>query len=129
LRAITKETLLLVQPKPIQRLDPSKALLDQMRTLVESHHSYFVVGVAFDYQSERIFQFCTTTGMAYVRLQNPYIYPGNGNHWTPEGHEFVAKRIYDYLQGTQLLVRAGPKTASGARSNGATGDPRPGWSE
>ncbi|MFT5375508.1 MAG: hypothetical protein ACI906_002334 [Candidatus Latescibacterota bacterium] len=42
-------------------------------------------------------QFCDHIGIPCIDLSTQLVYPGTGNHWTPQGHDLVAQRIYKFL--------------------------------
>jgi hypothetical protein len=76
--------------------DPTAYLLVAMKQFVESRGARFVIG--FEGKARRnAYQFCEEQKIDYVRLENSFVYPSAWGHWTPEGHRFVAQKIYDFL--------------------------------
>jgi hypothetical protein len=100
-RAVAKVFLRVVQRR-IRVQDPTAVLLVAMKQFVESRGAAFVVG--FEGRARgNPYRFCEEQNINYVRLENASVYPSAWGHWTPEGHRFVAQKIYDCLVQKNLL--------------------------
>jgi hypothetical protein len=84
-----------VNPPEVELKNPTLPILENMHKFLNDKGAQFIIGLgASNLELEK---FLTSKNIPYVRLSNPYTYPGAGQHWTPEGHTFVSEQIYDFL--------------------------------
>lgn len=95
-------------------VDPTHALLRELRRYCESHGARFYVMMVNDMPDED--RFFDTEHVPYVKLLDNLRYPGNGQHWTPEGHRVTADRLYRFLQVQGLTGSSLRPTAAGGLS-------------
>ncbi|SVB33892.1 uncharacterized protein METZ01_LOCUS186746, partial [marine metagenome] len=62
------------------------------------------MGIFVSYKLEHKFTFTYFEGTVMATsipttdlLENPYRYPHFRRHWTPDGHRYVSRKIYDYM--------------------------------
>lgn len=101
-RAIVRGHLRISQLQ-IKNIDPTVQIIGAMNDFLNSSGAIFIVGFIDD--SLEVEAFCKKNGIRYLSLNNPYRYPGYGKHWTPEGHDYVNKKIYDLFSENKLLDR------------------------
>jgi hypothetical protein len=75
--------------------DPTDELVAMMAGLVESRGAKFLVGLQF--HEPQIEAMLRARGIPFTAFDDAPTYPANGNHWTPEGHEIVARRLMPLL--------------------------------
>jgi hypothetical protein len=85
--------------------DPTERLVDMMRGLVETRGAKFLVGL--QYHEPQIEAFLRARGIPFTAFDGAPTYPHDGNHWTPEGHEVVARRLAPLLADAGI-AGAGP---------------------
>lgn len=83
-------------PMPDGAPDPTVAILEAMHDFVRDHQATLVVGVTG--AAPALALACARMGVRYVDLSNAYRYADGGGHWTPEGHQFAADKLYPVLQ-------------------------------
>jgi hypothetical protein len=66
-----------------------------MNAFLKENHTIFIVG--FIDREPSLEAICKEKNIPYISLQNSYRYPENGNHWTPKGHDFICKAVYNFL--------------------------------
>ena len=84
--------------------DPTEAIFIALKKYVESKGSQLVIGLVDGNQLTEETQWCQQHDIQHVLLSNNYKYPSHGNHWTPEGHQFVSKKIFDFLKNNQPQI-------------------------
>jgi hypothetical protein len=83
--------------------DPTEALIDMMRAEVEARGAKFLLAVqGRDAKLEAHLQ---GRGIPFVTLEGAEHYRGDGDHWTPKGHLFVADRIMGLLSQVGAVER------------------------
>ncbi len=85
---------------PTHTTNPTVYILDAMNEYLKAHDTQFAIG--FHGYSAMPFgcterKFCDQLGIPCVDLQTELVYPAAGGHWTPEGHDIVARRIDRFL--------------------------------
>lgn len=86
----------LLLPEPVEVRDPTGDLINNIKLVAKAKGAQLIVG-ATD-KIARLPELCALIGVKYIDLQTSQRYTGRGNHWTPEGHEFVAGRIFEQLK-------------------------------
>ena len=86
------------RPKRIHSNDPSLELILKIRSFVESKGAKFFLAFTDDKGTAERCSVCKSKNIPYLLLTNDLRYEKKGNHWTPEGHEFVSNKIYELLQ-------------------------------
>jgi lysophospholipase L1-like esterase len=93
----TLAALALAPREPVVRVDdPTEDLLLAERRLVRLLGSKFAVG--FVERNEPLEAACLRAGIPIIHFAGAAKYPEPGNHWTPDGHAEVARRLLDRLQ-------------------------------
>lgn len=82
--------------------DPTQLLLDKFQKLTFESGAKFILAFADCSIEEAKAKIHNLNDFITIGLQNDHVYPSNGNHWTPEGHDTVCKIIYDYLKTFEL---------------------------
>jgi hypothetical protein len=83
--------------------DPTERLVDKMAEFVTANGAKFFVGIqGTDAELTRHLQ---DRKIPFVSLDGAPFYPGAsvGGHWTPEGHQVVANRIFDLLSASKAV--------------------------
>ena len=81
--------------------DPTEAIFIAMKKYVEERGSKLIIGFTNADATSKETKWCKQNNIDYLLLKNTFIYPSNGNHWTPAGHQFVAEKIFSYLKINQ----------------------------
>jgi hypothetical protein len=71
--------------------DPTEHLIGMMREHVESQGAKFLVGL--QYREPVLEAALAAQKIPYVSFDGAEHYFGDGDHWTPKGHELVAERV------------------------------------
>lgn len=71
--------------------DPTERLIGMMREFVESKGAKFLVGL--QYREPQLEAVLTAQKIPHVSFDGAEHYFGDGDHWTPKGHELVADRL------------------------------------
>jgi len=90
-------------PLLIELPDPTLAILEEMRSYVESRGARFRIGLQGTIGPLSLA--LLRKNLRFVHLTNPYHFSEMGEHWTPEGHAFVADTIHEYLIREGLVPR------------------------
>jgi len=94
--------LKLTLPKLITINDPTSKIVSGMKNYIESQGAKFIIAFTHDTDEGEVCPFCgDNTG--YVFLTNNFTYEGNGYHWTPEGHDYVCRKLYRFLLNRNYL--------------------------
>jgi len=87
-------------PRPVENpKPPTGALLLDMRGYVAKNGAFFAVGL--QHSNDELENFLKKFNIPFVDLTTTnaaHCYPTHGNHWTPEGHSFVADKINAFLE-------------------------------
>jgi hypothetical protein len=77
--------------------DPSEMLIDKIRAFVEANDARFLVGLQST--DTALVRHLEAARIPFVTFDGAAAYPGaaSGAHWTPEGHKFVADRLFGLL--------------------------------
>jgi len=71
--------------------DPTERLIGMMREFVQSKGAKFLVGL--QYREPQLEDFLGTQKIPFVSFDGAEHEQGDGDHWTPKGHELVAERL------------------------------------
>ena len=72
-----------------------------MRDFVQSHGARFMVGLQD--KGSGLEPFLTAQNIPFTSLEGAEHHFGDGDHWTPNGHAFVAKRLTTLLSETGAI--------------------------
>ena len=89
-RVAVSAYVLIANPQ-ITVADPTERLIDMMRVFVESKGAKFLVGL--QYREPKLEAALAAQKIPYVSFDGAEHYFGDGDHWTPKGHEMVADRL------------------------------------
>lgn len=82
-------------PPALHNPNPTGAILRDLQKYLQSRGTPLLIGLTRSHPHlEEFLQFFK---IPYVDLSNPYRYATFGQHWTPEGHAFVADHIEKFL--------------------------------
>ena len=81
--------------------DPTERLIGMMRDFVQSHGARFMVGLQD--KGSGLEPFLTAQNIPFTSLEGAEHHFGDGDHWTPNGHAFVAKRLTTLLSETGAI--------------------------
>jgi hypothetical protein len=86
--------------------DPTERLIDKMRAFVEANGAKFLVGLQSSDQP--LIAHLKANRIPYVSFDGADFYRdiSVGGHWTPEGHKFVADRLFDFLSQNTVIPAA-----------------------
>ena len=103
-RVAVSAYVLLTHP-PISVPDPTERLIATMKDFAESQGATFLVGL--QYQETALEAALTAQKIPYTSFDGADHELGDGDHWTPKGHEFVAERLLGLLKanGTNTPAR------------------------
>jgi hypothetical protein len=86
----------LASPRVLQiQPNPTGAIIRDLQKYVGSKGALFVVGLTW--HNPPLEQFLTYYKIPFVDLSTDLRYSGMGNHWSAEGHTFVADKIDQFL--------------------------------
>jgi hypothetical protein len=85
-----------------QNPDPTLAILEALRGYLSERGCPLRIGIHGG--STKLPYALELDGFRFVDLDNNYRFPEHGRHWTPEGHRYVASKLYDYLLSEKLLL-------------------------
>lgn len=75
--------------------DPTYQIFEEMNNYLNAKGSKLVVGTIEN--DIKTMEFFASKNISYINLYNTHRYGEHGKHWTPEGHDFAAQKIYEYL--------------------------------
>jgi hypothetical protein len=101
--------ILTAPPDYLASNPPTHAILADMQRFIESKGGQLIVGLQSAYPELEMF--LKEQNIPYVDLSNPYRYPTQSRHWTPQGHTFVSDKIKAFLLNGHYLQNAVEKTA------------------
>ena len=93
-RVAVSAYVLIVNP-PVMVPDPTERLVGMMREFVESQGAKFLVGL--QYREPQLEAFLGAHKLPYASFDGAEHYFGDGDHWTPNGHDLVADRLMTLL--------------------------------
>lgn len=77
--------------------NPTVLIMEEIKVFSKKNGAEFAIGFVGDNNYEQKKSICEKNNFNYLFLKNPYIYPTHGFHWTPQGHDIVASKIYQFL--------------------------------
>ena len=83
---------------------PSEPLILAIREYTEKHGAWCYVGFNHISEDEREFRFCEEFKLSCLDLSTDLRFPERGEHWTPNGHQFVANQILNELKNKGVLI-------------------------
>jgi hypothetical protein len=81
---------------PVSVPDPTERLISMMKEFVESHGAKFLVGL--QYREPGLESALIQMKIPYTSFDGAEHEFGDGDHWTPKGHELVAERLLTLLR-------------------------------
>ena len=105
-RLVVSLYLSLARPE-IHVPDPSEQLIVMTRQFAERHGAKFLVGLQD--RDPELEAFLGAQGIPYASFAGAEHYPSNGEHWTPQGHALVAKRLMALLAENGNLPSDNPR--------------------
>jgi len=94
----------LVASPPVTVPDPTERLIAMMKAFVESQGAKFLVGL--QYREAPLEAALTAQKIPYTSFDGAEHEFGDGDHWTPKGHELVAERLMTLLKDNGLTTPA-----------------------
>jgi len=92
--------------------DPTERLISAIHDFVGAHGARLVV--ALQSTDGRMVAHLASEGIPFVTLDGAAAYGSQyGHHFTPEGHQFAARRVLDLLDNTVRLAPGQPTPAKG----------------
>jgi hypothetical protein len=105
LRLLARGYFKLAAPLELHNPSPTGAIIRTMKMYVESKGAVFVAGLTgSDPEIEKYLRFY---GIPFVDLTTTLRYKDYGWHWTPEGHDFVARKVEEFLIAGKYLRETG----------------------
>ncbi|TMI99733.1 MAG: SGNH/GDSL hydrolase family protein [Alphaproteobacteria bacterium] len=98
-RVAVSAYVLLVNP-PITVPDPTERLIGLMRQFVEAREAKFLVGLQL--REPQLEAFLTAQKIPYTSFDGAEHERGDGDHWTPNGHQLVAERLFKLFSETGI---------------------------
>jgi hypothetical protein len=80
--------------------DPSMAIIKAMNNYIKGKGGKFIIGTTDSYQD--LENFSIQQNILYIDLTTNYKYPDHGKHWNPQGHDFVAEKIFNFIKKNNL---------------------------
>ena len=81
---------------PVSVPDPTERLIGMMREFVESQGAKFLVGL--QYREPKLEEVLAGQKIPHVSFEGAEHYFGDGDHWTPKGHQLVTERLLKLLE-------------------------------
>jgi hypothetical protein len=94
LRAAVSAYVLIAHP-PVSVPDPTEQLIAMMKGFVESNGAKFLVGL--QYRDASLEAALAALNVPYTSFDGAEHEFGDGDHWTPNGHQLVAERLMGLL--------------------------------
>ena len=94
----------LIAHPPVAVPDPTERLIGMMKDFVESNGAKFLVGLQF--HDARLEAALTAMKIPYTSFDGADHEFGDGDHWTPKGHEQVAERLLTLLKDNGVSAPA-----------------------
>ena len=92
---VAVSTYVLIAHPQVTVPDPTERLVGMMREWVESKEAKFLVGL--QYREPQLEAFLAAQKIRYVSFDGADHEFGDGDHWTPKGHQMVADRLMTLL--------------------------------
>ena len=87
--------------------DPTERLIGMMRKFVESKGAKFLIGL--QYREPQLEAALSAAKIPYVSFDGAEHYFGDGDHWTPKGHELVADRLITLFSENGVATLNAPR--------------------
>jgi lysophospholipase L1-like esterase len=87
--------------------DPTERLIGMMREFVESQGAQFLVGL--QYREPQLEAALAAQKVPYASFDGAEHYFGDGDHWTPKGHETVADRLMTLFSDNGIGLPGAPR--------------------
>jgi lysophospholipase L1-like esterase len=84
--------------------DPTERLIGMMKEFVESKNAKFLVGL--QYREPALEAALSAMKIPYATFEGAEHEAGDGDHWTPKGHQFVAERLQKLLEENGITKAA-----------------------
>ncbi|MEJ0076040.1 MAG: hypothetical protein WDO17_11435 [Alphaproteobacteria bacterium] len=94
----------LVAHPPVSVPDPTERLIGMMKDFVESKGAKFLVGL--QYREPALEAALTAMKIPFVSFDGAEHEFGDGDHWTPKGHELVAERLLTLFRDNGVAAPA-----------------------
>ena len=94
----------LIAHPAVQVTDPTEHLIGMMKAFVESKGAKFLVGLQF--REPALEAALTAMKIPYTSFDGAEHEFGDGDHWTPKGHEQVADRLLTLLKENGVITPA-----------------------
>lgn len=98
-QALTRVAL----PDDVSVEDPTIMIINKMKDYVNSKDAKFVLAFVDSADTDMKQSFCESNKIQHLFLSNSFKFETGGNHWTPEGHEFVSNKIYKFLVQEEII--------------------------
>lgn len=105
-RVLVSAYVLIANP-PLSVPDPTERLIGMMREFVESKGAKFLVGL--QYHEPQLEAFLAAQKIPYTSFDGADHEFGDGDHWTPKGHQQVAERLLTLLVENGVAAQAAPR--------------------
>ena len=92
-----------VAPEAVNLDDPTVRIIVEMKNYIESRGAKFYLAFTGKPYPGYNCSFCESKDIQFLALENEYIYNSQGNHWTPEGHDFVCSKIHSFLVQNNIV--------------------------
>jgi lysophospholipase L1-like esterase len=86
----------LIAHPPVSVPDPTERLIGMMKEFVESKNAKLLVGL--QYREPALEAALSAMKIPYATFEGAEHETGDGDHWTPKGHQFVAERLQKLLE-------------------------------
>jgi lysophospholipase L1-like esterase len=102
-RAVLSAYVFLAHP-PVNVPDPTERLIAMMKNLVDSKGAKFLVGL--QYRDPSLENALRALKIPYTSFDGAEHELGDGEHWTPKGHQLVAERLITFLSENGIRSEA-----------------------
>jgi len=96
-RALVKIWVYFRHPYKENETDVTSDLILAIRSFAESRGAKHLMGFTRPDKQAGDTHFCQQNGIPFIDLSNPMVCPDKGNHWTTEGHRWVAEQLDTFL--------------------------------
>ena len=94
----------LIAHPPVRVADPTERLIGMMKEFVESKGAKFLIGLQL--REPALEAALTSMKIPYTSFDEAEHELGDGDHWTPKGHELVAERLLTLLKENGVAAPA-----------------------
>jgi lysophospholipase L1-like esterase len=94
----------LIAHPPVSVSDPTEHLIGMMKEFVESKNAKLLLGL--QYREPALEAALSAMKIPYATFEGAEHEPGDGDHWTPKGHQLVAERLRKLLEENGLTKAA-----------------------